>query len=306
MTKPNFFIVGAPKCGTTSLYYYLNQHPDIFMPDNKEPQRFCPDLEIASDWVLDQKDYTRIFEKARQEKRIGEASTWYLYSNESARLIKEFSPDAKIIIMLRNPVDLINSLHLELINQGNEDILDLKQAIKLEPQRKLGQCVPTNTRLPNCLIYTEIVNFKPQIERYFQYFGRDAVKVIIFDDFKSNVLEVYQEILDFLDVDRNFKPDLKPQRTTRSLNSVDLYLKKIASQNKLFSRFVEKLPVEVRDFYRKFSVFLGSRVRDKNLDEDLSALLKAKFNSQNEELSEFLNRDLTSWLEHQKVKEMKV
>ena len=297
MNKPNFFIVGAPKCGTTSLYYYLNQHPDVFMPDNKEPQRFCPDLEIASDWVVDEKKYARLFETANRESRIGEASTWYLYSKESARLIKEFSPDAKIIIMVRNPVDAINSLHLELINQGNEDVLNLKQAIDLEPQRKLGQSIPANTRLPNCLMYTEIVHFKPQIERYYQYFGRDAVKVVVFDDFKSNVLGVYQEILDFLDVDSNFKPDLKPQRTSRPLSSTDLYLKRFASRNKLFSRSVKKLPVEVRDFYRQISVFFGSRLRDKNIDDNFSFVLKSKFHSQIEELSEFLNRDLTHWLE---------
>lgn len=295
MKKPNFFIVGAPKCGTTSLYSYLRQHPDIFMPDNKEPQFFCPDLQISPDWIVDGTRYLKLFEKAGQVSRIGEASTWYLYSKESAKLIKEFSSNAKIIIMLRNPIDMINSLHLELINQGNEDILDLEEAINLESKRRLGLSIPAKTRLPRCLAYTDIANFKPQIERYFDCFGRDAVKVIIFDDFKSDAFKVYQEVLAFLDVDTNFKPNLEPQRTSRSLNFVDLYLKRLASENRRFSSYVKKLPPSVLNFYRKFSVFLGPRVRNKEIDPKIQVLLRKKFSSQIEQLSELLDRDMTFW-----------
>lgn len=294
MKKPNFFLVGAPKCGTTSLYYYLKQHSDIFMPDNKEPQYFCPDLQIASDWVVDGTRYLNLFQEAGNVSRIGEASTWYLYSKESAKLIKEFSPDAKILIMLRNPIDMINSLHLELINQGNEDILNLEEAINLEPERRLGRSIPPKTRLPRCLTYTDIACFKPQIERYWHHFGRDAVKIIIFDDFKLDVLGVYQEVLSFLEVDVNFEPNLKPQRTSRPLSYVDLYLKRFASQNQWFD--IKKLPVPIRDFYRKIAVFLGPRLRNKKMDSKVRVLLEKKFAPEIKQLSELLDRDLTFWL----------
>lgn len=296
MKKPNFFIVGAPKCGTTSLYYYLKQHPDIFMPVNKEPHCFCPDLKIASDWIVDGTRYLNLFQNAGEASRIGEASTWYLYSKESAKLIKEFAPDAKIIIMLRNPIDMINSLHLELINQGNEDVLNLEEAIKLEPERLLGRSLPAKTRVPYCLIYTDIARFKPQIERYWHYFGRDAVKIIIFDDFKSDVLKVYKDVLSFLDVNVNFEPDLKPQRTSRPLSSVDLYLKRFSSQNKWFSRRVRELPEPVRNFYRQIAKSLGPRLRNKEMDSEIRVLLEEKLASEITQLSELLNRELTFWI----------
>jgi hypothetical protein len=119
MRKPDFFIVGAPKSGTTAMYFYLKQHPEIFMPERKELHFFGSDF-FAPHFVRDLKEYLKFFEGADNKKRIGEASVWYLYSKRAAFEIKEFNPDADIIIMLRNPVDMMYSLRETLRKKGIE------------------------------------------------------------------------------------------------------------------------------------------------------------------------------------------
>src|SRR5882672_1680365 len=110
MRKPDCFIVGAPRCGTTAMYTYLGQHPEIFMSARKEPHFFGTDLSSPA-LVRDEQQYLSLFAKAQNEKRAGEASVFYLYSQRAAREIHAFCPSARIIIMLRNPVEMMYSLH---------------------------------------------------------------------------------------------------------------------------------------------------------------------------------------------------
>ena len=125
MTRPNFFIPGAPKSGTTSMYHYLRQHPQIYMSRVKEPQFFSTDLEMAEGRrICDLDAYLSLFQNAQDAKRIGEASVWNLFSRDAAQNIKAFDPEAKIIVMLRHPADLIYSLHGQFIYSMNEDILE--------------------------------------------------------------------------------------------------------------------------------------------------------------------------------------
>ena len=115
MNKPNLFIVGAPKCGTTFLYHYLKQHPEIYFPDFKEPHFFGSDLIRKNGaYDLSLNNYKSLFNS--DKKIIGEASTFYIFSKNAAKEIYDFNPDAKIIIMLRNLVDLAYSLHSQLLD----------------------------------------------------------------------------------------------------------------------------------------------------------------------------------------------
>src|SRR5687767_7533385 len=127
--RPNFFIVGAPKCGTTSLYNYL-----------KEPHYFCTDFYKPSGLTEDQ--YLELFAPAKSEKRIGEGSTWYIYSEEARKGIKAFDPDARIIIMLRDPVAMMYSLHAQRLWLARENIQDFEEALDAESDRKEGRRLP--------------------------------------------------------------------------------------------------------------------------------------------------------------------
>ena len=136
MKIPNFFIVGAPKCGTTAMNDYLDQHPDVFMA-HKELHYFGNDLQVKN--RISEQEYLQHFKDAVNEKIIGEASVWYLFSATAAKEIKSFSPDAKVLIMLRNPVDVIYSLHSQHLYDGNEDVLDFESALALDDERKAGR-----------------------------------------------------------------------------------------------------------------------------------------------------------------------
>jgi len=164
--KPDFFIVGAPKCGTTSMYHYLRQHDQIFMPDEKEPHYFGEDLKKRPDKFIDNEDeYLNLFKDAKPDQKLGEASTFYLYSKSASREIKEYNPDAKIIIMLRNPIDFLNSLHSQLLFSGNEDEPDFEIAMELEEIALRDEFFIERKLFPNVDFYSGLVYRKLGIPR---------------------------------------------------------------------------------------------------------------------------------------------
>lgn len=298
MKKPNFFIVGAPKCGTTSLYNYLKQHPEIFMPDViKEPHYFADDLHFRKYRITDLEQYLNLFAEAKNEKRIGEASAMYLYSNISAIKIKKFSPSASIIIMLRNPVEMIYSLHSQLLASLDEDIEDFKSALNFEKERKRGANIPrTLTWAVECLYYRDVAKYAQQVQRYFDVFSRDKVQVIIYDDFKNNTESVYRETLRFLNVRQDFQPVFKVLNPNKMLRNKAL-------QNYLIEtpqivRWIGKalMPGPIRGKMRETMMKLNTRyVERKPMDPELRKSLIAEFAPEVEQLSELLGRDLSHW-----------
>src|ERR1044071_1039597 len=200
MARPNFFIVGSPKCGTSSMHDYLGQHPDVYMSQEmKEPGYFNPDLKVnLARRAATQERYLSLFEKAGSARRIGESSTWYMLSKVAAKLINEWDPASRAIIMIRNPVDAAYSLHGQLLWSCNEDILDFEEAVAAEPDRREGRRIRPECTSPDGLQYTDVFTYAPQIERFFQQMGRERVKVIVFDDFVRDTARVYAETLEFL------------------------------------------------------------------------------------------------------------
>ena len=153
MKNPNLFIVGAPKSGTTFLYYYLKQHPDIYFPNFKEPHFFGSDLIRRNGaYNLSLDEYQDLFKT--DKKIIGEASTFYIFSKDAPEEIYNFNPKAKIIIMLRDLVDLVHSLHSQFVFSGDEVIEDFTQALELEDSRLSGNSIPNQTTVVNKLFYT--------------------------------------------------------------------------------------------------------------------------------------------------------
>lgn len=141
---------------------------------------------------------------------MGEASVWYLYSKKAAQEIKAFNPDADIIIMLRNPVDMMYSLHSHKLFTGSEDIEDFEEALKAEEDRKRGLRLPDTKRdlLEGCF-YKEVASYYEQVKRYLDIFGEDKVHIIIYEDFKNDTAEVYKKVLRFLGVCEDFLPDFR-------------------------------------------------------------------------------------------------
>lgn len=180
---PNLFLVGAPKCGTTSLHEYLRRHPQIFFPfsdDNygrvKEPNHFCPELEILEkNAIKGRKDYHDLYRGSERARWRGNASTNYLFSETAPERIKRFCPDARILIMLRPPVDMMRSYHSELLRHHHEDIVDYHEALSASEDRRNGLRIPKHTVVPKCLDYFAMSRFAEQIERYYHILSRTLV-----------------------------------------------------------------------------------------------------------------------------------
>ena len=182
---PNFFIVGAPKSGTTALVSYLATHPDIFLSEPKEPHFFADDFPHYKDSFPDMGSYLELFNDASDSSMscVGEASVWYLYSQTAIANIKKHNPTAKLIVMLRKPQDVIHSLHKQLLWTLDEDDDDLSSALEKMPARAEGHCLPKRCREAKFLLYKEVVKFGEQLERLYETFPREQVHVIFFEDF---------------------------------------------------------------------------------------------------------------------------
>ena len=208
---PNFFIVGAPRCASTFMYTYLREHPDVFMPEHKDPRFFCSDLDSGTDadagiFVRDEDEYLALFADTGGASRVGEACVFNLYSTVAAARIKAASPDARIIILLRDPVEQMVSFHAVRRRNATED-LDFEEALAAEADRREGRCLPRLARNIKMYQYRAVASYTDQVARYFDAFGRDNVHVIIFEDFVRQPAASYRATLEFLGVDPDFQPD---------------------------------------------------------------------------------------------------
>ena len=201
MKKPNFFIIGAPKCGTTSLATWLSDHPNIYMSPLKEPYFFCSDLNFGLISSLEK--YEELFKKANDiHIAVGEASTWYLFSQVAVSKIEKTYPEARYIIMLRNPVEMAHSLYYFNLRR-DEHISDFKTAWKLSAERRQNRAVRSLVLEPRKLDYQKVCCLGDQLERLFTAVPRQKVLVLLLDDIQENPRREYLKVLSFLHVPDN-------------------------------------------------------------------------------------------------------
>jgi Sulfotransferase family len=180
--------------------HYLAAHPDVFMA-RKEMHFFGADLRFSPHFYRrDQEAYLAEFNAASSRQRAGEASVWYLFSEQAAAEIKAFNPEARIIIMLRNPAEMIHSLHGQFQFDGNEQLPSFEEALAAEDDRRAGRRLSRQHYFAQGLVYRETARYTRQVERYFQAFGRDRVHVILYDDFARDTDAVFHRTLEFLGV----------------------------------------------------------------------------------------------------------
>jgi hypothetical protein len=301
MGKPDFFLVGAPRCGTTSMIEYLRQHPDIFVPALKEPMFFCTDVNIGpGSRHLTWEEYLALFDGAEHQV-CGEGSTWYLYSLVAARQIRNFNPDAKIIIMLREPVDFMYSLHTLNLYMGFQDIRDFEQALGAIPDRLEGNQLPKGRnwpphRIQRSLLYTEAAKFAGQVERYLDEFGKDQVFIILFDDFVQDTAHIFQQTLAFLGVDPDFRPDFKTHNQSRQIRSRFFQVLLWHHIPAPLASFIRAYtPKTMRQSFFKMLNSLNSTDSNGGIDTALQQRLRAQFAPEVERLSNVIERDLSFW-----------
>jgi len=187
---PDFFLVGAPRCGTTALSRYLTRNPQICFSRPKEPHYFAR-IDCIPDTDELKRDYLdRCFAHRTSAHRVlGEGSVSYLYAPGAIERILHFNPQARFIVQLRNPLKMLPSYHLRMQFLLQEDQADFETAWGLQAARMRGESIPKRCLDPRLLIYTEVAKFGAQIERLFKIAGREQTHVIIFDDFASDTLQ---------------------------------------------------------------------------------------------------------------------
>ena len=199
---PDFFIIGAPRCGTTALSRYLSRHPHICFSRPKETHYFAQLSELPSENDLKRDYIDRYFGHRTNENRLsGEGSVSYLHLPGPIEQVMHFNPDAKFIAMVRNPLTVLPSYHQKMLFLLQEDEPDFSRAWALQSARARGEYIPKTCLDPLLLNYGEGVKLGAQIERLFNTVGRDRAHVIVFDDFAADTLSVYRELLDFLELD---------------------------------------------------------------------------------------------------------
>jgi hypothetical protein len=313
--KPNLFIVGAPKSGTTSLYNYLKGHSDAFMSEPKEPYYFCDDFRVESDrfhggkeffHYRTQKEYLNLFKGSKEEKVAGEASTIYLYSKVAAKRIFEFNPEAKIIIMIREPVDFLNSLHAHFYYTSAENISGFKEALTIEDDRKKGKKIPKTVLFPSYMYYSDVVRFSDQIQRYLKLFPRDQIKLIVFDDFTNNTKIIFEEVLEFLDIDPSYKPEFKvynPGKKPR-LRLYTRFARMHLYRVKQLTTNTTPIIQKIHPNLRKIHEYLRGKnryVKRQPLEVGLRKELMQNLKSEVEKLSKLFHRDLVKLWGYDKV-----
>jgi hypothetical protein len=291
---PNFFIVGAPKSGTTAVYRYLHEHPEIWMPDEKEPHHFAPDL-AASKFIADREEYLTLFREAGDAPRVGEASVYYLYSRRAAAEIRSFEPRSRIIVMLRNPVDMIYSLHSQAFYSGYEDLDSFEEALAAEDDRRLGRRIPAHGYFQQSLLYRDIGRYAEQVRRFIDAFGSEQVQVILYDDFERAPADAYRACLEFLGVDPDFRVDFERVNANKRVRSP--MLQRLAAGNRGLRRAMRRVfPLFYSRAYQFFYRLNTVETDRPPLEPALRARLSSEFRDDVRELGRLLGRDLSTWM----------
>jgi hypothetical protein len=288
-SRPDLFIIGAPKCGTTSLFQYLVGHPEVFLSPVKEPQFFAGDPIVQRGMAYPQEmdRYLALFAAAGDAKRVGEASTSYLESPEAAGRIREFNPEARMVAMLRDPVEMMYSMHGMRVAQGVEPITDFAAALEAERTRLGYGTVGDGSSVR----YRDRARYAEMLPRWFETFGRDRVHVIITEELAAEPEPTFVRLLEFLEVDPAYRPD-----TFRRYNT------SLKPRSLLLSRLIGRLPhrtVPVSPLDR-LTIPLARLLRRSNrrrvgrppLDPELRARLEASFRPDVTRLEDLLGQEL--------------
>jgi hypothetical protein len=293
MTMPNFLIIGAMKSGTTALYYYLEQHPQIYMSPVKEPNFFCSGGEQSSPSGSSTRieAYQYLFKGVSDERAIGEASHCYLYEPQAAARIQQHLPNAKLVAILRNPVDRAYSHFLHMVRNGSEPLTDFAKAIQEE---KIGAYDERSFQ-----DYIGRGLFYGQLKRYFDMFDRAQIKVYIYEDLNNAPLDTLRDIFRFLGVDDSFVPDISLRRNVSGYakyKTVDKFLTKPSVIKEILKIY---LPARLR--WRLSKVFDDLKTRNlvqpPPLQPEVRRQLVEVYREDILRLQELIHRDLSKWLE---------
>jgi hypothetical protein len=311
---PNFFVAGAPKAGTTSLYHYLDQHPQIYLSPIKEPnyfagemrfENFCPQWQrmaagnraalagylqgpatakFSGGPVPEWGDYLRLFQSANGHRAIGEASVCYLWSPTAPERIAARFPAARIITILRDPVERAFSQHVHALMSADRP-MSFREHVDAGMRA-------TGSEMSESYPFLHFGRYGEQIERYLQFFPREQVRVVFYDDYQANPAGLLRGLFEFLGVDAGFTPDFTTRHMVAKVPrsyAVNRSLKAMG----LWQAGRRLLPAALRSYARRLAFRRREAFR---LDPADRQYLLDFYREDIRKLSGLLNRDLSSWL----------
>jgi len=288
--KPNFFIIGAPKCGTTSLAKWLDYHPNIFFSNPKEPAFFNSD---HFGGIRSEKEYLKLFRNSNSNHlAIGEGTTHYIYSKYAIKNILKFQQDAKFIICLRNPIDTALSMHSERVFQGEEPEKSFEKAWKLEKDREKGIGIPLSmSSNPELIQYGKLCKFSYWIDQIYKKVKRNHILILLLDDLKENPSNAFNKVLDFLNVKEKINIQFEKFNTAKQVRSIyisrfihfSIYLKR-----KLLGNF----KTSIAAFLRNLNTY---NRKNKKMSDKLRKEMLEFFNDDILRLESLIGRKLDNW-----------
>jgi hypothetical protein len=302
MTLPNFLIIGAAKSGTSSLFSYLGQHPQIYTSPIKGPcffafeegekvKVFGPGDQATFDRhiVTERRVYEDLFDGIKDEKAFGEASVLYLYSPTAAARIKRAIPNAKLIALLRNPVDRAFSSYSHLRRDGRETLDDFGKGLLAEESR-------VNAHWQHLWHYTRLGFYHEQLTRYYEVFDPSQIAVYTLEEFRDQPLRVLRELFSFLGVDDRFVPDVSTRHNVSGTpKSMSLH-RFLTRPNSLKTIVKPWLPSLWRKKLRGEALKWNTVVGNSRLADETRSYLIDLYRDDVLKLQSLIHRDLSHWL----------
>ncbi len=293
---PNFLVVGAAKSGTTSLYHYLGQHPDIYVSPVKEPEYFSfpetqPDFigphrqPMNGGIITGTDEYRSLFDNVTDEKAVGECSTSYLFLPQAAANIQQAIPGCKIIMILRNPIDRTFSHYLDHVMTLNEN-LSFEDALQAEPERAAG-----NWRWG--YLYSRQSFYNGQVKRFHDLFDSRQISVYLFDDLVENPVGFMQSLYRFLEVDDHFTPDVRTRYNPSGFPR-SMWLQKILfGQFRPLKMVTPLVPKSVKRTVKR--ILMKINLQKRSMSGGTQKYLRELFAEDIEALESLIGKDLAHW-----------
>jgi hypothetical protein len=300
MPLPNFIMIGAAKSGTSSLFSYLGQHPDVFISSTKEPNFFAfagqpvafagpGDSIINRTSITRREDYEALFRSSKGASAVGEASTLYLYLPSAAPRMHREIPAVRLIAILRDPAERAYSSYLHMVRDGRESVSSFEDALRAEDARVAAEWEPL-------WHYARLGFYYEQLKRYYDVFPREQIAVCLYDDFEADPKRVVQGIFSFLGVDPAFEPDMSTRHKVAGTPRSAVLHAALTRPNVAKTLAKRLLPGDVRG--RLYAALMRRNVvehRDK-LCDDTKQRLRRLYSEDVERLSLLIGRDLSNWL----------
>ena len=291
---PNFLIIGAAKAGTTALHGYLQQHPQIYMTPTKETNFFAfegqeinfqgkGDAALKEFSITDLATYQAQFAEVKQEIAIGEACPSYLYLPKAANRIKQYVPEARLIVILRNPIERAYANFLHVIRDNREPHQDFALALEDEAKR-------INDNWEWFWHYKQLGFYSQQLQRYYELFPKEQIKLYLYEDLREQPIQLLQDIFAFLEVDSSFVPDMTIRPNKSGVPKNKLIHQILTRPNPLKSLLKPLFPAKLRQKIQH------NNLSKPQISPQVSQQLQDLYREDILRCQDLLGRDLSTWL----------